>query len=131
MRPLHSGSRYVAAALMVVVGVTHALLVPEHLEEAPYAGVLFLGLTLVALGLAGLLVRRDSPGVWAATAVVCALALVAFVASRTVGLPQLEDDIGNWGEPLSWPALLAEVLALALATYTLRHRAPRPSRDHS
>jgi peptidoglycan/LPS O-acetylase OafA/YrhL len=130
VRPLHSPLRLWAAALLVVVAVVHAPLVPAHLEEAPYAGVLFLLLTLVALVLAGLLVRHDSPAVWAVTAVVCLLTVLAFVFSRTVGLPQLDDDIGNWGEPLSLPAMLAEVLALALATYTLRRRAPRSPREH-
>ncbi|GAB3669382.1 hypothetical protein GCM10027596_41350 [Nocardioides korecus] len=130
MPPLHAPLRLGAAALLLVVAVVHALLVPEHLEEAPYAGVLFLALTVVCLVLAALLVRHDSRAVWATVALVSLLALAAYVLSRTVGLPQLDDDIGNWGEPLALPALIAEVLALALATYTLRHRAPRPPRDH-
>ena len=45
----------------------------------------------------------------------CLLAVTAFLASRTVGLPQLADDVGNWTEPLGFPALVSESLVVALA----------------
>ena len=131
MRPLDSSLRHVTAALLLVVAVVHALLVPEHLEEAPYAGVLFLLLTIACVALAGLLLLRDTRGAWAATGLVCLLALAAYVVSRTVGLPQLDDDIGNWGELLSVPALVAEVLALAVSSYVLHHSEPTTSRNQS
>jgi hypothetical protein len=107
---------------MVVVAAVHAPLVREHLEEAPYAGVLFLLLTVGAVLLAVLLLRSDTPAVWTATAFVTLLALAAYLVSRTTGLPQLQDDVGNWGEALAVPALLAEALALAASAYALRRR---------
>jgi hypothetical protein len=46
--------------------------------------------------------------------------VVAFLASRTVGLPQIGDDVGNWTDPLSFPAVTAEVLMVVLAWTHLR-----------
>ena len=120
-RPLGSPLRWAAIVLLLVTAGTHLPLVPMHLEEAPYIGVLFIALSLVSLALAGLLVRWDSPAVWALTGVVTALAVVAFLWSRTLGLPQIGDDIGNWSEPLGFPALAAEALAAAVAAVALLH----------
>ncbi len=103
-------------------------LVAEHLEEAPYVGLLFLALILAA--------APGSPSCWyAATprpygrpaAMLTLLAIAGFLASRTVGLPQLGDDVGNWTEPLGFPALAAETLATALAAVVLAHR---PAHHH-
>lgn len=61
--------------------------------------------------------------------VVALAAVVAFLASRTVGLPQIHDDIGNWSEPLAVPALAVEVLTVAFASaLALIHAAPAPGR---
>ncbi len=44
-------------------------------------------------------------------------------AGRTIGLPQIGDDIGNWGEPLGIVAIIAEATMLITA-------APRLGRLH-
>lgn len=121
-RPLSSPLRWGASVLLLVTAATHLPMVAEHLQEAPYVGVLFVALSAVSLGLAVLLVLRDTPAVWAATGATTVLAVVGYLASRTVGLPQLGNDIGNWTEPLSFPALAAEALAAFLAASALRHR---------
>ncbi len=90
-------------------------LISEHLEEAPYIGVLFILLAIVCAVLAVLVVVADTTLVWVASAVVTALALAGFLLSRTVGLPQIGDDIGNWTEPLGFPAVGAEALVVVLA----------------
>lgn len=129
MRPLQSPLRRPAALLLLVVAIVHVPLIPEHLREAPYVGVLFILLVVVSAALAVLLVRSDTRIVWTATAVVMLLALVAYLVSRTVGLPQLHDDIGEWGDPLAVPSLVAEVLALAASSYIVRHPTPTPLRE--
>ena len=70
---------------------------------------------------------------WALTATTTGLAIVAYVLSRTVGMPQMDDDIGNWAEPLGLLSLAAEGLTLLLAGAVLlpdrrrdRHAAPAP-----
>jgi hypothetical protein len=50
--------------------------------------------------------------------------LIAFLASRTIGLPQIEDDIGNWSEPLGLPAIAAEATMVVLAYLRLWGRKP-------
>jgi hypothetical protein len=61
------------------------------------------------------LLTADTQAVWVATRVVAALALLGYVLSRTVGLPQIGDDVGNWGDPLGIVAISFEVPMLAAA----------------
>lgn len=128
MTPLHSPLRWWAAPLLLITAGVHVPLVPEHLEEAPYVGVLFVALAATSLVLAVLLLVADTRAVWAAAGIVALLALVAFLCSRTVGLPQLSDDIGNWSDPLGYPALLAEFLAAVVAAGVL-HRPSIPVKE--
>src|SRR5215218_3584155 len=95
-----SPAQWCASFLLVVAAGTHIPLIREHLEEAPYVGWLFLALSVVCLGLAVAILVVDTPGVWMLSGAVCLAAVVAFLASRTVGLPQIGDDVGNWTEPL-------------------------------
>ena len=126
---LRSPLRWSAAFLLLVTSGTHIPLIPEHLEEAPYVGWLFIALSVVSVVFAVLVVRWDTPAVWAASGLLTLLAVLGFVASRTVGLPQIADDIGNWTEPLGYPAVAAEVLATVVAAVVLAHRQPpHPSR---
>jgi hypothetical protein len=119
-RPLHSHDRAPAALCVLVAGLTHVPLIGEHLEEAPYVGVLFIALAVASALLAGSLLVHDSPLVWALVALVMGAAVIAFVVSRTVGLPQMPDDVGNWwGEAMGVPAVTAEALAAAFAAAAL------------
>jgi hypothetical protein len=121
--PLSLRLRWGAAALLLVTAVTHIPLVPEHLEEAPYVGALFIALSVVSVVFAGLLVFADTPAVWVASGLITLLAAIAFLASRTIGLPQIEDEIGNWNAPYALPALAAELLAAAAAAVVVHtHR---------
>ena len=116
---LHSPDRGAAILGLVVTAATHVPLVREHLEEAPYVGWLFVALSAVALVLALVLLRADTPAVWAVTGAVGLASVVAFVVSRTIGLPQIGDDVGNWSEPLGFPALAAEAVVAYSAAATL------------
>ncbi len=112
--------RYPAALLAVVAGLAHVPVTPEHLNEAPYIGVLFIVLTAACLILAAALLISDSALVWAATGGTCLLAVVAFVLSRTVGLPLITDDIGNWTETLGVVSLVTETGVVILSALALR-----------
>ena len=118
-----------ASLLLLVAAATHVPLVSEHLEEAPYAGVLFVALIVACAALAVLVLVHDSPLVWVLSGAVCFLAVAAFLASRTVGLPQLAHDIGMWTEPMGFPALISESLMVALAAAHLT-RAPTGALSH-
>jgi hypothetical protein len=115
-----SPAQWCASFLLVVAAGTHIPLIRDHLEEAPYVGWLFLLLSVVCLVLAVAILVVDRPGVWLLSGAVCLAAVVAFLASRTVGLPQIGDDVGNWTEPLGIPAVASEALMVVLAWAHLR-----------
>jgi hypothetical protein len=123
--PLASPLRWVAIVMLLGTAGTHIPLISDHLEEAPYVGVLFIALSVASVVLAVLLVRWDSALAWYASGAMTLLALVGFFASRTVGLPQISDDIGNWSEPLGYPAVAVEALVTAAAAIVLVHRPRR------
>jgi hypothetical protein len=117
-----SPSQWCASFLLLVAAGTHIPLIQAHLEEAPYVGWLFIVLSVVCIALAVAILFVDNVGVWAISGAVCFAAVVAFLASRTVGLPQIGDDVGNWTEPLGFPAVASEVLMAVLAYAHLRDR---------
>jgi hypothetical protein len=102
-----AGRRGVSATAAI-----HMTLVPEHLREAPYAGGLFIALSVVALAAAMLLSATDHELVWLAAGAISLGALVAYFLSRSVGLPSMSDDIGDWANPLGLAAVACETLVL-------------------
>jgi hypothetical protein len=122
-----SPSQWCASFLLLVAAGTHIPLIQGHLEEAPYVGWLFIALSVVCIALAVTVLFVDHVGVWLLSAAVCFAAVVAFLASRTVGLPQIGDDVGNWSDPLGPPAVASEVLMVALAWLHLRNTRPSES----
>jgi len=130
-RPLRSPLRWLAAATLVASGAVHIPVIPMHLEEAPYIGYLFIALTAVCFAIAVAVLLVDSVVVWAAGGVVTALAVIAYVLSRTVGLPQIADDIGNWTDPLGVAAIAAETVTVLLAVVALWHAQPLLEPDRS
>jgi hypothetical protein len=123
MNVTRSPWRLPAAAALLVAGAVHIPITGEHLEEAPYIGVLFIALTVACVACAALLLLHDNPLTWTVTGGVSALAVIGYVLSRTVGLPQIGDDVGNWSDPLGAVALLTEGLTVVLAALALRLRA--------
>jgi hypothetical protein len=123
-----SAEQWLAVLALLVTGGIHLALVPEHFDEAAYAGWLFLVDGLAALALAAVLLVSDRRWVWMASGLTAGATVAAYVLSRTAGLPRLSDDIGNWTEPLSFPALAAEVAVVAIAVARLSGSASRRSR---
>ena len=87
MHLTRSPAQWCASFLLLVAAGTHVPLIRDHLAEAPYVGWLFIALSVVCVGLAVAMVLVDSPGVWIVSGAVCLAALVAYLASRTIGLP--------------------------------------------
>ena len=119
MTALHSPWRWPMAALLLLNAAVHVPLIGEHLEEAPYIGVLFILLVVACVLLAAALLVADAPVMWVLGGGLSVLALAAFLASRTVGLPEIRDDVGNWTEPLGYPTVASEVLCAAVAALVL------------
>src|SRR5579875_1587449 len=103
----------------VITAAAHVPVTGDHLGEAPYIGALFVALEVVSTVVALALLWHDSRGISAVAAVVGALAIVAYVVSRSAGLPQIEDDIGNWAEPLGVVSMTAEAAMVVFGAASL------------
>lgn len=103
-----------------VIAGTHLIITPEHLDEAAYLGLLFTVLSCVMIGVGVGLLRRDALWLWALGGMACAAAIVAYVISRSIGLPLAADDIGRWADPIGIVALSAEGLFVVLAVMAIR-----------
>lgn len=122
---ISSRDRSVAAAALVVAAAAHVPVTPEHLREAPYMGIAFIGFTLAALALGGWLTSSRSSTPLVAAWLLCAAAVATFVLTRVVPLPELADDVGNWTEPLALISIAAESVVLALTAQTVNRIASR------
>ncbi len=115
-----------AIACLLGIAVTHAFEVESKLDSAPYLGVMFLaligGATVLALMLA---TRRRLELVWPAAAFMGASSIVAYLWSRGIGLPGIEDHIGHWNDPLGTAALVFEATLVGLSLPALRRRTLR------
>lgn len=107
-RPVQSPLRLLAAAGAIAEAISHLPLLMESLSGTPYIGVGFLLLSVAGFLLAQLLISRDTMAVWVSTVLVAALAAIGYVLSRTTGLPQLHEYIGQWGYPLGVVSLVGE-----------------------
>ena len=122
--PLRSAWRLPAALGAITEAAGHIPVTQMHLTEAPYIGVGFVLLTVAGFVLAHMLLSADTTAVWAWTGIVAVLALLGYLLSRTIGLPQIRDDIGNWGEPLGVVCVVAEAVMLAATVAHFITRAP-------
>ena len=99
-------------SLIVIVGLIHLINSPGDLEDGSYTGLLYLanffGAILAAIG-----IYRGRSWGWGLGALVSVGAFVAYVISRTVGLPGLPVE-EEWLEPLGLLSLLVEALFVGL-----------------
>ena len=121
-------ARGIAAIGLAGVALIHLLDLPGKLSETPYMFVLYVALMVSSIALAVALIRTDDTRVWAAVAVLPALVIVGYVLSRTTGLPQSNDDIGNWSEPLGMASLFVEGSLVTLGSGVLLARRVRRER---
>jgi hypothetical protein len=77
--------------------------------------VLIAACLTAAIALLGRRPRRA----WMLTAAVAAGPFLAYVVSRSVGLPGAPENIGNWTEPLGLAALFVEFLVMAISLRAL------------
>ncbi|MDQ2882655.1 MAG: hypothetical protein M3Y48_16055 [Actinomycetota bacterium] len=113
--PKRSAWRWVLAPAATVAAASHIPVIAPHLAEAPYMGVLFIVLTAACLVLAIAVLIRDTAAVYGLAILTCGLAIVGYIATRSVAFPQLADDVGNWLEPLGIVAILAEAVVVIAA----------------
>ncbi len=113
----------------------HTCLAPMHLQEKLYIGILFLvGSGTLAVVVVGLATDRDRArtGAWLLGSATSAVMFVAFILSRTVGLPggYLEAWADGPEDVLGLISLALELIfcGCCLASVTTRSRGGAPSR---
>jgi hypothetical protein len=120
--PLHSPLRWPLAGLSVISAAAHLPVLSEHLHEVPYIGVEFIVLIVACLLIATAAIAWDTAALYGAAAMTCGSAVIAYVATRSMALPGLADDVGDWLEPLGVVAILAETATVVLAVCALAQR---------
>jgi hypothetical protein len=122
----HTTRRAVAVVTLLGVAVIHLvndIAATWHENRTAFWETVIL--IAAALIVAELLTRYDSRNTWLAAGVLAAVAIVAFIVSRTSGLPGDGGiDKRNWTEPLGLAALLVEsvLLLMVAAHFTTLHR---------
>lgn len=112
-------ARSAAVVSLGGVALIHVLELQGKLEEVPYLGVAYIGLILGCIVAAAMLVHQNTRLAWMLAGGIAIATLVGYSLTRTVGLPQSTDDIGNWLEPMGLASLFVEALVVLLAGYAL------------
>ncbi|WP_020498719.1 hypothetical protein [Sciscionella marina] len=124
LRRYGSPLRWPVMIMLLVSALAHIPVVAPELRETPYVAALFLLLILADLVLIAALFLRDSAAAWTLTALTTGLAALAYVLSRTVGLPALYNYIGDWVSVPGLVSLASEAIGCVLAVFVLiRHPA--------
>ena len=118
--PTEHLARVAGAIALAAVAVIHVLDLPSTLTATPLIGYGYLLLIAAALAGAALLITVPGPGAWALADLIAASAVVAYVLSRTTGLPTDKLDIGNWNCALGIAALSTESLIVLLAAWRMK-----------
>lgn len=107
-----------AVVLIVLTGLIHLVEAPEYLEEETYIGVLFIfnavGAAVCAYGL-----LKGASWAWPLGILVAGGAFVAFILSRTTGLPSFKED--EW-EGLGLLSLVVEGAFVIVAATAMSRR---------
>lgn len=125
MTHVSSAQKWGAAAALLVTAIVHFIETPSASTEATYKAVLFVLNGLGALvAIAGIL-RGEWTWGWLLGALVCAGAIVGYIASRTIGLPGIPAEPDAWFEPMGVISVVAEA-AFLIFFLMARRAAPSP-----
>jgi hypothetical protein len=111
--------RWLGIGLIAASGIIHLVETPEYLEEVRYIGILF-AVSVVGALVAAVGIGRGERWGWVLGAVVAGGSIVAYLLSRTVGLPGFrENSWEEFAEPLGLLSLLVEGLLIVVAAMVL------------
>lgn len=117
--------RWAGATLIFLIGGAHVLISGEHFLAAPYLGTLFLLNFVCSMVAAFGLYWSPNRWGWLLGDAVAGGAFVGFIASRAVGLPGFEEEVGRWFSIAGLLCLLMEgaFISLSLLALTPQGRA--------
>lgn len=105
-------TRWTGVALVLLVGAIHLVETLEYFGIAPYLGALFAANVVGSLIAAAGIYRGSRTWGWLLGAVISGVAIVAYLVSRTIGLPEFSEAMGAWDEPLGTVSMIVEFLFL-------------------
>lgn len=112
--------KLLAIAAILGTGLIHVVEAREAFDEATYKGLLFVGNGAGAL-VAAIGIYRDQRALgWLLGLLVAGGAIIAYVASRTIGLPGLPAEPDAWLEPMGVAAILCETIFVILFAMSRR-----------
>jgi hypothetical protein len=117
--PVETLLRPVAIVGLFAIALIHFVDLFDTMKAHAYVGVLFIVLIGACLAAAGALLGGRPRRAWMLTTAVAAAPFVAYVVSRSVGLPGATDDVGNWTQPLGLAAVFVEFLVVATSLRAL------------
>jgi Na+/proline symporter len=129
---VHDGIARTAAVVgLAGFALIHLLDLPGTISATPYIGWMYIALIISAVALAAALTRSSDVRIWQAVAGLVTSVMIGYVLSRTTGLPQSTDDIGNWTQPLGMDMLFigGSLLALSSSVLLRRRRPAVPARS--
>jgi Na+/proline symporter len=115
-------ARAVAVVGLAGFALIHLLDLPDTMSGSQLLGWAYIAAIVGAVAAAGALIRTSDTRVWLAAAGLVTSVIVAYVLSRTTGIPQDSDDIGNWGQSLGIAMLFDGGALLALTGGVLTDR---------
>ena len=115
--------QWLAIAAILGTGLIHVVEAQDAFGDAPYKGVLFISNGVGALAAAIGIYRNQRVRGWLLGLLIAGGAILAYVASRTIGLPGLPAEPDAWLEPMGIASLACETLFLILFVLT---RTARP-----
>jgi hypothetical protein len=127
MRTTPTAVQGAGIALILVTGAIHFIDAPGSFDDATYKGCLFLANGIGAIVAAFGIYRGERRWGWGLGALVAGGALVAYLISRTVGLPGLAPD--TWLEPLGILSLMVEAAFIVLFARSRREVPPAGARN--
>jgi hypothetical protein len=118
--PTEHLARAAGAIALAAVAVIHVLDLPSTLTATPLIGYGYFLLIGAALAGAAMLMTTPGPHAWALADLIATGALLAYVLSRTTGLPTDTLDVGNWNCALGIAAVSTETLIVLLALWRMQ-----------
>jgi hypothetical protein len=112
-------TRATAAVGLAGIALIHLLDSVDTWSETRYLFWMYVALMVACVVLAGAVLHAPGRAVWLAVGGLAVLVIAGYVLSRTTGLPDADDDVGNWTEPLGLASLFVEGCVVAVSAYGL------------
>lgn len=122
--PVTPAQRWAGVGLILATGLVHLVEAPEYYAEVKYIGVLFV-LSMLGAAVAAVGIHRDESWGWGLGVLVAGGSFLAYLLSRTVGLPQFRE--ATWSQALEPMGILSLLIEGGFIWVALRALALKPA----